>query len=485
MMAAGLILIAAAFLGRSRPHPPPDPSIIVLPFSNLNASSENDYFSDGLAAELTDELTRVERLRVVAWSTALHFKGSSYDVKSLGENLKVGAVLKGSVRKSGGRLRISAQLINTADGSEIWSQTYERRLKDVFAIQDEIARAIVNSLRTGLGVGRERLVAHHRTENLEAYDLYLKGRFYRNPSTPDGIRKSSEYFQQVIRADPNYAPAYAMLSANYALSGYYHLLPGSEAWSKAKEMASRAMEIDNTLAEAHTSLGFAYAFGDWDWSEAERELLLARELNPGSADVHSAYAIAFLAPVGRLAEAVREMKKAVELDPLSFLHSYSAAFVSLCDGRVPEAIERYRKAIGVFPDFPAAWWNLGMAYAYKGDDTAAMASFRKAGELREGAGWKPGAAELALVGRVAEARRLANEVKSHPQNALGGAVERARLFALAGDVDEAFAWLDRAWQAHDSELIWTKIDPRFANLRSDRRYGVLLARLDLPIGNEP
>jgi len=305
------------------------PSIAVLPFTNLSVDKEQEYFCDGMAEEIISALTHVEGLHIVARTSAFAFKGEKLDVREIGKRLNVGTVLEGSVRKAGNRLRISAQLINVADGYHLWSEKYDRDMEDIFAIQDEISLAIVDKLKVKL-LGEEKAALVKRyTDNLEAYSLYLKGRYHWSKRTPEGIKKAIQHFKQVIEKDPNYALAHAGLADCYSMLEQARVLPAKEAFPKAKAAVTKALEIDETLAEAHTSLAFVRWYYDWDWAGAEKEFLRAIELNPNYPTGHQWYAV-YLAEMGRPAEAISEIKKAQELDPLLVIINIASAWILIC-----------------------------------------------------------------------------------------------------------------------------------------------------------
>ncbi len=450
------------------------PSVAVLPFVNLSPDPSNEYFSDGLAEELIDSLTKIEGLRVAARSSSFQFKGKSADVRDVGQKLGVGAVVEGSVRKSGDRLRVTAQLISASDGYHLWSQTYEREMKDVFAIQDEISRAIVNSLRLKLKTQRPQRF----TEHVEAYNLYLKGRYNLNQYTDASVSKAIEYIEQALKIDPRYAQAHSTLATIYMLLGYYRKIPEQQPWEKSRRAAERAIELDPSLAEAHAARGFALAWHDWAWAEAEREFKLALELDPGSADTHAAYAMAYLLPTGRVEPALAELKQALDIDPNAVLSNMGASYVLLIAGKCDESIAQYRRTLELIPYRPDTWWDLGMAYACKGDSTGAMESFRKAASVRGSTDWRPGPIELGLTGQVDAARKLAAERGDAYFNRIRS-IFAVYALSVIGERDWAFRYLDKAFRERDPELVWLKIDLRLKNLRDDPRIVPYVKRLGL------
>jgi TolB-like protein/Tfp pilus assembly protein PilF len=352
-------------------------SIAVLPFVDMSPQKDQEYFCDGMAEELINALTKLEGLRVVSRTSAFQFKGKAFDIRKIGEQLNVASVLEGSVRKTGDRLRITAQLINVVDGFHLWSEKYDREMKDVFDIQDEISRAIVDALKIKLvGEAATRLVKRY-TENLEAYTLYLKGRYYWNKRTEPGLTKGIEYFEKAITKDPGYALAYAGLADCYNVISHYGAVPPKASVPKAKIAAIKALEIDDALVEAHTSLAFALYNYDFAWLAAEKEFQRAIALNPNYATAHHWYAI-YLATRGRLEEAIAEMQRARELDPLSLIINTEVGWMLYFGRHYNQAIEQYQKTLEMDPSFAVAHWGLGLAYQQKAMPQEAIAEFQKA-----------------------------------------------------------------------------------------------------------
>ena len=294
---------------------PADKSIAVLPFANLSADPDNEFFADGMTDELINALAKVPGLRVVSRTSAFAFKGKQIDVRSIGAQLNVQAVVEGSVRRAGRRLRLSAQLTNVADGYQLWSETFDRELEDVFAIQDELSRGIVRALQIRLLGAESAALVKPSTDDFEAYTLYLKGRHFWNRRTEAGLRLGLDYFEQALARDPGYAPAHAGVADSYAILGFYSSLPPTEAFPKARQAASRALELDPTLAEARPALAYVAMYHDWDWAGAEREFRLAIALNPGYSTTHQWYGN-FLSILGRFDESVAEFSRAIALDPV-------------------------------------------------------------------------------------------------------------------------------------------------------------------------
>ncbi|MDA2929903.1 hypothetical protein MYX84_08150, partial [Acidobacteria bacterium AH-259-O06] len=454
------------------------PSLVVLPFVDLSPQKDQEYFCDGMTEELISVLARVPGLRVVSRTSAFQFKGKTHDVRNIGEQLNVSAVLEGSVRKAGTRLRITTQLINARDGYHLWSGTYEREMEDTFAIQDEISRSIVSALRVRLAEESSTGLVKRYTDNLEAYNLYLKGRYFQNNRSEEGLRKGIDYFEQAITKDPNYALAYAGLADSYALLASYGIASPNEVIPKAKTEAERALTIDDSLAEAHASLGFIRQFYDWDWEGAEREYWRAIELNPGNATAHHWYS-GCLRAMGRLDEAMVEIKHAQALDPLSAAINRDVGRTYRSSRQHDQAIEEYKKTLEVAPNFASGYAHLGMAYTEKSMYEEAVAALQKARSL-------PGANPLvvgvlgycyALLGKGNKAQQLLDELKERSERRYVSPISIVLIYIGLGEKDRAFEWLEKAHEERDRWLAWLKVDPVFDSLRSDPRFRVLLNKV--------
>ncbi|NOR14082.1 MAG: protein kinase [Candidatus Aminicenantes bacterium] len=362
------------------------PSIAVLPFVNMSADTEQEYFCDGLAEELINTLTKIKDLKVVARTSAFSFKGKTIDVREIGRRLNVEKVLEGSVRKSGNKLRITAQLINVEDGYHLWSEKFDREMEDIFAIQDEISLAIVDNLKVSLLEKEEEAILKRYTEDLEAYNLYLKGIYFLRMYTAEGFQEAIKYFELTLQKDPNYALAYYGLAEVFYTISYWANVPPHDAYPKAKEYAKKAIEIDQDIGEAHAALGLVYTFYDWDWKEAERELTKALELNPSSAIIHMSYSW-FLSLTEKHEEAVFEAKRAQELDPLSPLIIAHIGLACIWGSRFDKAIDELKAGISLVPNFYLMHYYLGLAYRAKSMLKEAIAVYEKAVELSGGAPW--------------------------------------------------------------------------------------------------
>ena len=469
----GIAVVATARI--PRPAEDHQPRVAVLPFVNLSDEASNDYFSEGLTEEIIGRLAGLRGLRVVARSSSFRFKGTARDLRDVGRELNATAVVEGSVRRAGERLRVTAQLVNVEDGFQLWSHSYERGLRDVFAIQDEISRAIANALRIELRVGLEPR-PEPPTGSLDAYDLYLKGRYHLNHDALPGLVLAADSFARATEADPGYAAAYAGLAETRALLAYYRLLPAEQAWPRARDAAERALALDPGVAVAHAVRGLALALHEWKWKEAEPHFRRGLELDPDSPDVHVAIVWGLLLPRGRIDEAVAHARAAVELDPGSSLAHQVRSFVLLVEGHLDEAISSYRRSIELNPSHADLQWDLGMALAYAGQRDEARRQFELAGSLRGSAGWEPGPTEHALLGELDEARAaIARWDGFHEQRPIFISYS----YGLLGDADNAALWLHRAYEERDPQLIWAKVDPRLARVRGDPRIQAVIRKVGL------
>ncbi len=451
--------------GRTRAAPP---AVAVLPFANLSTDPENEYFSDGLTEDLISSLSQLEGLRVVARTSAFQFKGKATDVREVGRRLSVGVVVEGSVRRAGEKVRVNATLINVADGFQLWSDRYDREMKDVFAIQDEICGSIVKALKVKLTGEEDRPLVKKYTENLAAYHHLLKGRYYWNKWTEEGFRRGMEHYRQAIAADPAYAPAYAGLADCFCLLGFWGLAPPQQVMPQAKALALQALALDDTLADAHASLAVVLALFDWDWSASQREFLRALELNPGLANAHLLYGTCYLMPFGHAAEAIAAIRRAVDLDPLSLVNNTYLGTAYWIAGRDDEALLQLQRTLDLDPQFAEAWRCLAWAHltAPRLDD--AIAAFTKARDLAPTLVTLADLAHtLGRAGRAAEARQILAQLQEMSQHTFVSAYCFFIIHYGLGDLDTAFEWLDRAYEERSSWMMWLKSGPLFGPLASD------------------
>ncbi len=457
------------------------PSIGVLPFVNISADPENEYFCDGLAEELIDALTKVERLHVVARTSAFSFKGKEMDVREIGRKLNVDSILEGSVKKAGDRLRITVQLVNVGNGYHLWSERFDRTMTDVFAIQDEIALATVETMKVKLlGDEKEVLLNRYRS-NVEAYALYLKGRYYW-AQRPQGITKAIECFQQAIEKDPNYALAHAGLADCYVTLGSWEngSLPPQEAMSKGTAAAKKALTLDTTLAEAKSSLAYGTMHFDWNWPDAEASFRHALDLNPNYAVGHHWYAH-YLTAKGRTEEALAESKRCLELDPLDLVINIHMAWHYQFARQYDEAIEQCRKTNELYPNSFWPSYFFALAYEQQGKIREAMREFDNAVRMSGNLTFSlAGLGHLyALSGKKAEALRVVNDLKDLSGKRYVPAYDVAVIHAGLGEKDRAFEWLEKAYAERSGWLAYLNVEPRMDPLRSDERFVDLVRRVGL------
>lgn len=457
------------------------PSIAVLPFVNMSADPEQEYFCDGLSEELINGLTQIEDLKVIARTSAFSFKGEKADIQEIGRRLKVRTVLEGSVRKSGNRLRITAQLVDATHGHHIWSERYDRELDDIFAIQDEITEAIIARLKPRLlGEEKARPVRQRQTVDVEVYNLYLRGRHFWNRRSEEGIHRAIECFTEAIEMAPNYAPAYSGLADSHIVSAVYAFLSPREAYPKARVAALRALEIDDSLAEAHASLGGIHTLFDWDWENAEDRFKRAIALNPGYATGRQYYAL-LLAIVGRSDEAIAEIERALELDPFSLGINVVNGWVLTIAGQYDRAIEAMKKTIELDPSFAATHLTLGNAYFNKGMYEEALAVVEKAEKLRDSRARFLTGITYAATGRTDEARRILAELLELREKQYIPIGYLALVYLALGEIDQCFVWLNNAYEERDMSFLLITCSRRadLFGLRSDPRFIELLKKMNL------
>ena len=457
-------------------------SLAILPFTHAGSDPNLEYLSDGIADNLTNSLSRLPGLTVISSSAVSRHRirdsqAQGPDVQAIGREFKVQAVVVGKVMQQGDSIHMNVELIDARDNSQLWGKRYDRKLADIFSLQEDITRSISEKLKLKLTGQEQSLQTKRYTENTEAYQAYLKGRYFWNKRTGEGVMKASEYFQQAIDLDPNYAQAYAGLADCY-LFGHPPSLPPKVLATKAKEMAKKALEIDDRLGEAHASLGLIAQNLEWDWAQAEREYKRAIDLNPNYATAHQWYA-EHLTLTGRFDEALEKMKLASDLDPLSLIIIKDTGEIYYAARKYDRAIEYYRKALEMDPGFVIAHRYLGMVYAQKGELSSAIAELQKARQLEDS---PDGLSELgyvyALSGRRQEAQKVLSDLRLMSERRYTSPRAYALIYAGLGNRDKAFEWLERGYRegAVITELI---VDPRWDNLRTDARFGDLMKRVGL------
>ena len=451
----------------------------VLPLENLSGDPAQEYFADGMTEALTADLAQIGALRVIARASVMQYKGTKQPLAQIAERLNVEAVVSGSVLRSGDRVRITAALIRAATGQQLWAKSYERSLGDVLDLQNEVARAIAVEVQAKVTAQEQIRLARSHPVNADAYDAYLKGRYYYNRFTVDGFSKSIDYFDEAIKLDPDYAAAYAGLADALASLEQIGAARPEDVHPKALDAASKALQMDDALPEAHAAMASVRA-NDWERSTAEREAKRAIELNPGFPLAHLYYSN-MLRHLGRRAESIAEAKRALELDPLSPLTNEELADAHLSAREYDAAIDQYQKTLELYPDQAAPRDSLGWAYVYKGMYERGMEEIRKSIALYgEDPSLSP---ELAFIygttGRKGEAQKILDRLLSASKTAPVEAHHFALIYTGIGKKDEAFAWLEKAYEQHSPMMAWLGVDQRFDSLREEPRFQDLLRRVGL------
>jgi TolB-like protein/class 3 adenylate cyclase len=500
MLAAAVLLLAAivaAFVfvlrrpvridsQRSRPSNAaapraiPQKSIAVLPFENLSRDPENAYFADGIQEEILTRLSKVRDLKVISRTSTQRFKSAPVDLRQIARQLGVANILEGTVQKATDQVRVNVQLINAQNDEHLWADKYDRRLTDIFAVESEIATSIATALQARLTGEEQHALSSRPTQNSEAHQFYLKGRYYWNKRTKEGLKKAVEYFEQAIDADPTYALAYVGLSDSYDLLGFhgYGALPPNEAFPKAKAAAEKALQIDERLGEAHISLAYVKEGYDWDLDGAQRDYKRGIELNPNYAIAHQWYGL-HCALRERFPEAIAEIKRAQELDPLSLIINMNVAWSFYFARQYDEALEQSQKALELDPNFPPARWMLGQAYRQKGIYDKAIAEFQSGLQLSGGDPLRVAVLghAYAVAGKRAEAEKVINDLTEISKQRYFPPYFIALIYVGLNDKDQAFVWLEKAFAEHSSGMTYLKVEPMFDPIRSDPRFQDLLRRV--------
>jgi serine/threonine protein kinase len=450
-------------------------AIAVLPLKNMSADPENEYFSDGMTEEIINALGKLPGIQVASRTSSFAFKGKDVDIREIGDKLGVTTVLEGSVRKVGNRIRLTAQLINVESGYHLWNETYDRQLEDVFAVQDEISRAIVEALAIRLGGDQGQIVAP--TKNLEAYTLYLKGRFFFAKLSEPALRRSLDLFQQALLLDPALARAYAGIADAWCNLADDWVAP-DDAYPRAKGAAERALQREPELAEAITSIGKVLGWHEWKFVDAEAQLARAVMLAPNYAEAHYVHGT-LLPSVGRLSDAIDTIRKALLLDPLSVHYSEWLARFLLYDGDFDAAIAQGERTMDMDEICHRAQHYIASAYLAKGDAASALSWFRRAQSLeRAPRAWDALIVRaLAALGQRDEGEAILARLEDESQRQYFRGEIVAIGYAALGNLDRAFAWLELAYQARSAGLLYLKLDPGYAPLRSDPRFGDLVRRI--------
>ena len=457
-------------------------SLAVLPLKNLSGDPTQEYLADGMTEALIGRLSRIGGLRVISRTSVMPLKDTRLSVPEIARTLGVDAIVEGSIIREGSQIRVRAQLIRAATDDHIWTEEYHREYRSILGLQEEVARSISQRIEISLTPDGRASLAPTNTADPEAHEDYLKGRYYFNQRTPDALNKSIAHFRQAIARDPGYASAYSGLADAYALLGFRGGLPSKDALVQAKAAAQKAIELDNTLAEPHASLAFIAETHEWDWATAEREYKRALELNPGDARAHHWYA-GYLMYVGRFEEGIAEARRARDLDPLSLPVNNALAGRLLVAGRVDAAMEQLHKTLEMNPHFGPAHQTLGWAYLNRGMHEDAIRAFQQALQL-SGSSDTDLLLDLgfayATAGHRDEARRILAKLEKLHQQGLVPSGSIAILYGALGNLNEAFAWLEKAYQERDPQLTYLKVPGRrYEPLRHDPRFTKLLLRMGL------
>ena len=459
--------------------PTAEHSIAVLPFVNLSASPESDYFSDGLAEELIGALAAVPGLRVAARTSSFYFRGAGLDIREIGKSLNVESMLEGSVRKSGTQVRIAVQLINVMNGFVLWSRKYDREMADILDIQEEIARAIVPEITAGRDYGVP--VQSRATRDPEAYNLYLQGRFLWNKRTAEDLQKATECFQQAIERDSRFAAALAGVADCYITQAIYGVRAPDNVIPLAKDAAQKALTLDATLPEAYTSLGCVRALYDWDWQGAEKDLRRAVEINPRHSTAHHWYAANCLLPLGRFEEARTELQLACDLDPFSVAVQTTAGLQFLLERRNDLAIKTLQKVLVLDKDFGIAHYFLGQAYLNQAMHAKAIDELQQAADLTSGSSETIAVlgCAYAAAGERAKALQVQEQLTDRGRTSYVSPVLLSELLLACGETEQAVQLLQKARRARASDLVWIKVRPAFETLRSEPRFAQICTEIGL------
>ncbi len=462
-------------------------SIAVLPFVNISNDPDNEYFCDGLAEELLNALTKIDHLKVAARTSAFSFKGKNAAVSEIGQKLNVKTVLEGSVRRSGNRLRITVQLVNASEGYHLWSERYDREMQDIFNVQDEITLAVVDALKLKLFSDEKAVVLKRYTDDVEAHELFLKGRYYHYKYSAEGWRRAIEFFERAIEKEPNYAPAYAGMNTSLGFLWFLGFLSAEQAVPQMKAAAIKALEIDENLAEAHLSQAMISFFYDWEWQKAEQEFKRAIGLDPHNAEALSFYSM-FLGFEERFKEAIDQGERAIAIDPLSTVINMNVGWTFFSAGLFDKTLDQADKMIEVEPDFYGSYWLRGAIYLSEGDYDKAVNELKKAVSL---GGRQIVLADLGgaygLAGNNDEARAILDQLLEMRQREYVPAICMARIYSRIGENEKAIDWLERALEEKNGEMVFLRSEivgaaagDSLNSLGSHPRLMELLRKMRLP-----
>ena len=449
-------------------------SIAILPFADLSPGKDQEYFTDGLSEEVLNVLAKIPNLRVTGRRSSFQFKGKNEDSRAIGQKLNVTTLLEGSVRKAGNRVRITAQLVKVADGFHLWSETYDRELTDIFAVQDDIARAVSSALKVRL-LGPDRAPLPARAQNAEVYNLYLQGKYFSLRRTKEDLQKAVTYYEQTLKLNPDYALAWSGLALTYVRMADNVNVPVDEGYRKGRQAVEKALTLDPNLAEALSTLGWIRRTYDWDWSGADAVLKRALELEPGSAGIVGT-AGTLASTMGRFEEAVDLGRRAIDLDPLTVVTRRNLASYALHAGRLDEAQAALRKGLELNPEAPVLHLLMGKTFLMQAKPEAALQEF----EQETDPFWRRLGRALAYhaLGRKKEADAARAELLAENKE---DTFQIAEVYAFRGETDKAFEWLERAYAQRDGGLAEIKGNPMLKSLETDRRYKQFLEKMRLPL----
>ena len=484
-VAAGIVVFWRSNIlrleNRASVIPPASHAIVVLPFENASDDPNTEYLAEGISETLINSLSELRNLRVIARATAFQYKGKQVDPERIGRELRVRAVVSGRVRQVQDALSIQVDLIDATNGTQLWGQSYDGKLSDALAVKQAIAREVTGKLKLRLSGEEERRLVQRDTVNAAAYQFYLKGRYFWNQRTADGLEKGISYFRKAIEADPSYALAYVGLADSYNFLGAFGIaiLSPDEAMPKAKSAALKALEVDDSLSEAHASLAFVELYYEWDWAGAEKSFRRAIELNPNYAPAYQWYSHLLMSG-GRTSDAISAAKRAAEIDPLSLPAVLNVGWQYHWAREYDSAVEQLRRVLQINPNFEQAHWALGLAYVGQAKMEEAVAELQKAIALSGGNSvYVAGLGDAyALGGNKAEAIRLRSQLEQ--KTTYVSPYWMATLQAALGEQDLALVSLEKAFAERNGGLIWLGADPRMDSLRSDPRFATLVERVGVP-----
>jgi TolB-like protein/Tfp pilus assembly protein PilF len=458
-------------------------SLAVLPLENLSGDPGQDYFADGMTEAVTASLAQIRSVKVISRTSAMQYKGSKKPLREIARELGIDAVVEGSLVRSGDRVRITAELIQGETELHLWAKSFERELGDVLILQGEIARAIADQIEAELTQDERSRLQARRPVSAKAYEAYLRGRFFLDEGSEEGLQSALDQFNRALEIQNDYAPAYAGIASYYAILPFYSSRSPAEVFPKARAAAEKSVALDDSLPEAHASLAYIRAYYEWDWAAADREFRKALALRPNFADAHFSYS-RFLAASGRMDEAVAEIRRAAELDPREPGLKANTALLSYFQGRNDDALRELLEISRTDPALSTARWGIGLAYEQKGMGPEALASLQQATQLSKSLNVLASLAHAqALFGQKAQAREVLKQLEEKSRQSYVPSYYFALVYTGLGETDRAFEWLERAYQERSTVLAYLRLDPRLAPLRSDPRYSDLVRRFGFPSGS--